>query len=64
MTVPQHQWQQWRKATASEGSDNCVEVKAVDDGVGVRDSKDTGAGHLSVSPAAFRALVLRAQQSE
>jgi hypothetical protein len=30
----------WRKSSKSGGADNCVEVAELDDGVGVRDSKD------------------------
>ncbi len=30
----------WRKSSRSYGSGDCVEVRAMNDGVGVRDSKD------------------------
>ncbi|MFD0900911.1 DUF397 domain-containing protein [Actinomadura sediminis] len=49
----------WRKASRSvDGtSAQCVELAALPDGVGVRDSKDPDGGHLTLTPAAFRRLV-------
>ncbi|MEV5824080.1 DUF397 domain-containing protein [Spirillospora sp. NPDC052242] len=51
----------WRKASRSvDGtSAQCVEIAALPDGIGVRDSKDPEAGHLILTPAAFRKLVER-----
>ncbi|WP_307867425.1 DUF397 domain-containing protein [Saccharothrix coeruleofusca] len=40
----------WRKSSYSGGNTNCVEVGLGSAGVGVRDSKNTAAGHL-VFPA-------------
>ncbi|MFB4302080.1 DUF397 domain-containing protein [Actinomadura sp. NTSP31] len=52
---------QWRKSSYSSGDSGteCVEVAAVADGVGVRDSKDPGGGHVAVDRAAFAALLAR-----
>jgi hypothetical protein len=47
---------EWRKSTYSAEEYNCVEV-AIDDRVGVRDSKDPAAGQLSVSPQAWSAAL-------
>lgn len=48
----------WIKSSysGSQGGD-CVEAAGISVGtVGVRDSKDTARGHLTVSPAAWTAL--------
>ncbi|WP_034516489.1 DUF397 domain-containing protein [Actinomadura rifamycini] len=49
----------WRKSSYSGGvSDKaCVELGRFADGVGVRDSKDPGGGHLVLSVDAFAGLV-------
>lgn len=47
----------WRKASASNGNDTCVEVARVGDTVGLRDSKDPAGPVLEVAPAAFAAFV-------
>lgn len=49
----------WRKSTRSGTTqDNCVEVAATADAVGVRDSKDHGRGPvLLVGPAAWVAFL-------
>lgn len=51
----------WRKSTYStEGtSAQCVEVAALSDAIGVRDSKDPEGGHLALAPERFAALVQR-----
>lgn len=53
----------WRKATRSggggSGGQECVEAARLYDGVGLRDSKDPDARHLTVSPGAFGALLGR-----
>ncbi|WP_084550218.1 DUF397 domain-containing protein [Actinomadura rifamycini] len=48
----------WRKSrqSGSQG-DACVEVAALPDGVGVRDSKDPGGGYLVLGRVAFRNLL-------
>jgi hypothetical protein len=52
----------WRKSSYSGGSDNtsCVELARLDVAViGVRDSKNSGGGHLSISPATLAHLIGR-----
>ncbi|NDU75516.1 DUF397 domain-containing protein [Actinomadura sp. DSM 109109] len=52
----------WRKSSRSGGdSGMCVEVAEGDAVIGVRDSKDPGAGHLTMDRAAFAGLVARAK---
>ncbi|MFD0692036.1 DUF397 domain-containing protein [Actinomadura fibrosa] len=48
----------WRKSqrSGSQG-DACVEVAALGDGIGVRDSKDPEGGHLTLDRSAFRAFL-------
>ncbi|WP_067491489.1 DUF397 domain-containing protein [Actinomadura hibisca] len=50
----------WRKASySSEAGDNCVELAALGEVVGVRDSQAPETGHLTVDRASLRALVAR-----
>ncbi|MFB4302078.1 DUF397 domain-containing protein [Actinomadura sp. NTSP31] len=53
--------QRWRKSSYSGGTSgsDCVEVAALAGGVGVRDSKDPGGGHVAVDRAVFAALLAR-----
>lgn len=51
----------WRKSSFSASDANCVEVAF---GAGVRDSKNPGAGHLTVQAGAYRALVGFARRRE
>jgi hypothetical protein len=44
----------WHKSSFSGADANCVEVAF---GAGVRDSKNPGAGHLTLQADAYRALV-------
>lgn len=48
----------WFKSSYSGGSGgDCVEVATACSSVHIRDSKDTGRGSLTVSPAAWSAFV-------
>jgi Domain of unknown function (DUF397) len=50
----------WRKSSYSGGvENNCVEVAGLDGHIGVRDSKNPGAGHLAVTRRDFAALLAR-----
>ncbi|MFB4303309.1 DUF397 domain-containing protein [Actinomadura sp. NTSP31] len=50
----------WRKSSYSGGDEgNCVEVADLNGRIGVRDSKDTAAGHLTVTRRDFAALLAR-----
>lgn len=56
----------WRKSTHSgsqSGELSCVEVAGLPAGIGLRDSKNPTAGHLTVSPQSFAALVRRIKDS-
>jgi hypothetical protein len=44
----------WRKASYSNGSGNCVEVGSGDGAVAVRDTKDREAAMLALSADAWR----------
>ncbi|MBO2459315.1 DUF397 domain-containing protein [Actinomadura violacea] len=54
MTAPTH----WRKSTHSDGDEGeCVKVASLDEGIGVRDSKNPGAGPLTLTRHEFAALL-------
>lgn len=56
---------EWRKATRSNASGNeCVEVAALTEGRGIRDSKAPEAGHLLLSPGNFARLIIRMKRGE
>ncbi|MFV2176411.1 DUF397 domain-containing protein [Actinomadura sp. LOL_016] len=50
---------QWRKSSRSGGVNDkaCVELGRLGSGVGLRDSKDPGAGHLTLTVSEFEGLV-------
>ncbi|GGV01111.1 hypothetical protein GCM10010182_18220 [Actinomadura cremea] len=50
---------QWRKSSYSGSADDdvCVELGRLAAGVGVRDSRDPGAGHLALTVSEFAGLV-------
>ena len=56
----------WRKAARSTGNGgNCVELARLGDGIwGIRDSKDPGAGHLTVGRFTLRHLLARARSGD
>lgn len=58
----------WRKSSHSGGDNggmsDCVEVAPLGVSVGVRDSKAPAAGHLSLTPEAFRDLLVRLKRDE
>lgn len=48
----------WRKSNRSTNQGGeCVEVAALADAIGIRDSKNPAGGHLVVRPTAFAALI-------
>jgi hypothetical protein len=58
----------WRKSTRSgtggAGGQDCVEVAALADGRGIRDSKAPEAGHLTLSPDDFTQLIHRVKRGD
>lgn len=57
---------QWRKSSRSGGIENtdCVEIAALADRIGIRDSKAPEAGHLSLSAESFAGLLARVKRGE
>lgn len=49
----------WRKSSYSTSKidEDCVEIAFASKTVAVRDSKDPDGGHLTLTPAGFRALL-------
>ncbi|MBW4719430.1 DUF397 domain-containing protein [Saccharothrix obliqua] len=57
MPAPEFPTARWRKASYTEGNDNCVEVAHVTRGVAVRDSKNPDGPVLTFSPNGFAGLL-------
>lgn len=56
---------EWRKSRRSNASGNeCVEVAALAEGRGIRDSKAPDAGHLILSPESFTHLITRVKRGD
>lgn len=56
---------EWRKASRSNTSGNeCVEVAALVEGRGIRDSKAPDTGHLTLSPTTFAQLITLAKRGD
>ena len=47
----------WRKSSYSGQNGSCVEVAISDPSVGVRDSKNTGAGHLALTTVGWHVFI-------
>lgn len=47
----------WRKSTHSPNEQNCVEVATLNGRIGIRDSKNPGAGHIACDPDAWERLL-------
>jgi hypothetical protein len=55
----------WRKSSRSGSQQgDCVELARLGAELGVRDSKNPGAGHLTISAESFGALVARIRSGE
>ncbi|XNL82889.1 DUF397 domain-containing protein [Actinomadura madurae] len=56
---------EWRKSSRSNASgEECVEVAALAEGRGVRDSKAPDAGYLALTTEGFARLLARVKQDE
>ncbi|MEU8305959.1 DUF397 domain-containing protein [Actinomadura sp. NPDC048955] len=54
----------WRKATASQGSQGCVELAPLNGGIAVRDSKDPDGPLFLLNREGWRQLAERASHGE
>jgi hypothetical protein len=57
-------WRGWRKSSRSGSQGNCVEVRIVDGGVEVRDSKDPTGPVLTFTRAEWAAFLAGAKGDE
>ncbi|MGI8336877.1 DUF397 domain-containing protein [Actinomadura scrupuli] len=56
---------EWRKSSRSNTSGgDCVEVGRLSEAIGIRDSKNPGRPHLSLTADAFASLLTRVQRGE
>ncbi|NKZ06618.1 DUF397 domain-containing protein [Actinomadura latina] len=54
---------EWRKSSRSNASgEECVELAALPDGCGIRDSKAPGIGHLTLTAEDFARLLTDVKQ--
>ncbi|MFD0856693.1 DUF397 domain-containing protein [Actinomadura adrarensis] len=60
MSAPE--WRKSRRSTNQGGE--CVEVAALGDAIGVRDSKRPGAGHFVLTPEGFAELLRQIKAAE
>jgi hypothetical protein len=54
----------WRKSSYSSHNGACVEIALIGPVVGVRDSKNSGTGHLAVTTVGWAALVVAVKGDE
>ncbi|WP_329521372.1 DUF397 domain-containing protein [Spirillospora sp. NBC_01491] len=54
----------WRKSRRSNNGGECVEVADLATGIGVRDSKNPGAGHLTFTPDTWAAFTVAVKQGQ
>jgi uncharacterized protein DUF397 len=54
----------WLKSSRSYGAGNCVEVRAVEGGIKIRDSKSPDEPHLSLSRAEWAAFLAGVRNGE
>ncbi|MEU9872353.1 MULTISPECIES: DUF397 domain-containing protein [Actinomadura] len=60
MNTPESTRVHWRKSTHSGAHENeCVEVADLTGHIGIRDSKNPAAGHLTLTRQTFAALITR-----
>ena len=60
MSTPEELQARWRKSTYSGAvENNCVEIADLNENIGIRDSKNPGAAHLTLTRQDFTALVAR-----